>query len=651
MSASSLAYIGLKAMSANYAALQTTGHNIANANVTGYSRQTVNLATTLGQPTNNGYIGRGVDVQSVSRAYDSFLTVQSATARSLAAMDSSRLTQLKQMENIFTPGTGGLGDAANQLFSALSDLASRPYDLASRQVVLARVNDLAGRINTAGGAFDTLQSNVTAELQASVTDVNALAKSIAAVNVQIVATQGTGQSPNDLLDQRDQLVARLSQQVQVTTVAASDGSLAVFVAGGQQLVLGGVANGLKVTADPTDASRSAISLVSSSASVPLDGKALGGGSIAGLLRFQNDDLVAGRNAVGQFAAAISGALNAQQQRGLSLQPPLGSAAGQPFFSSVQTKALANAHNATDALGNPIGSVALTITDPAALQASDYDLRESTTNPGAWQLTRLSDGKVSTVNSGDVVDGMRIDISNAQGGDRFLLQPVGRAANGLSALLTNPLDVAAASPLIASTATANTGTAAVSSLSVTASPLPTPGATTNITFNDNQGGYSWELVDANNVTLAGGSGVWQAGQSLPPAGTDFNGYSLQLSGVPRAGDVINVAPTPASAMSANNGNAMSLLGLQSASLAAGRSITDAWAQDLANVGVRVQSAQSVSDISGAVADQAEQSRSAQAGVNLDEEAARLIQYQQSYQAAAKVLQVAQAVFDTLLQASG
>jgi flagellar hook-associated protein 1 FlgK len=650
MSASSLAYIGLKAMAASYAGLQTTGHNIANNNVAGYSRQTVNLATATGQPTNNGYIGRGVDVQSVTRSYDSFLTTQAASASSLASMDSARLGQLKQLENLFTPGTGGLGDAANQLFSALSDLASRPYDMAARQVVLARVSDMAGRFNSIGSSLDTLQANATSQLQSSVSDVNSLAKSIAAANLQIVASQGTGQSPNDLLDQRDQLVAQLAQQVQVTTVAASDGSLSVFVAGGQQLVLGGVANSLKVTADPTDASRSAISLVAGSASVPLDAKALGGGSIAGLLRFQNDDLVSGRNAVGQLAAALSGALNAQQQRGLSLQPPLGQASGQPFFTPVKTQALANANNARDAQGNPIGSVALTITDPSALQPSEYDLRASPTTPGSWQLTRLSDGKVSTVGSGDVVDGMRIDISNAQGGDRFLLQPVTRAANGIGALLNNPLDVAAASPLIASTAAANTGTAAVSSLGVTTAPLPTPGATTNITFTDNQGGYSWELVDATNQTVAGGSGVWQAGQPLPPTGTDFNGFTLQLSGVPRAGDVITVAPTPASAIASNNGNAMSLLNLQSATLAGGRTATDAWAQSLSDIGVRVQSAQSVSDISSAVADQAEQSRSSQSGVNLDEEAAKLVQYQQSYQAAAKVLQVAQTVFDALLQAA-
>ena len=187
--------------------------------------------------------------------------------------------------------------------------------------------------------------------------------------------------------------------------------------------------------------------------------------------------------------------------------------------------------------------------------------------------------------------------------------------------------------------------------MTAAPLPLPDASVRITFTDDSGGYTWEVLDAGNATLSSGSGNWQPGQPIPAPPLDLNGFSLQLSGVPRTGDLLTVAPTPAAAMAGNNGNALALLGLRDAAVVGGRSASDAWSQALAEVGVRVQSGRSSAEISQAVASQAELSRSAVSGVNLDEEAARLIQFQQSYQAAAKVLQVAQSLFDTLLEAAG
>jgi flagellar hook-associated protein 1 FlgK len=181
-------------------------------------------------------------------------------------------------------------------------------------------------------------------------------------------------------------------------------------------------------------------------------------------------------------------------------------------------------------------------------------------------------------------------------------------------------------------------------------LPAPTATTRFTFTDDAGSYSWDLVDADSTVLASGAGTWQAGQPMPPTANDINGFTIKLSGVPRQGDVISVAPTPSNAVATNNGNALALVALRDKGIVAGKTATDSWALSLADVGVRVQSASTSSEISEAVARQNELARSGQAGVNLDEEAARLIQFQQSYQAAAKVLQVAQSLFDTLLDAA-
>ena len=649
MGTSPLMSLGIKAMAANYAGLQTTSHNISNANVSGFSRQQTELATAKGQFTGAGFFGRGVDVTSVTRSHNAFLTREAASARSLSSMDGTRLQQLQRLESVFKTGETGLGAATSNFMDAVVDLSSRPADLATRRVVLARAGDLAARFSEAGDALDAMQGGVQSELRAAVADVNSLAKSIAQANQRIAELRGLGQPANDLLDERDRLISRLSTHVQVTRMEAEDGTMAIFIDGGQRLVLGTNAATLKVLQDESDPSRAAVGISEGSSQRRLGGSTLGGG-LGGLLRFQNEDLTAARSRVGQLAASLAGAINDGQLKGLNLQAPLGQVPSLALFSIGAPAALPHAANAVGGTGAPIGQITLTTTDASALQASEYDLQETAVGSGSWVLTRLSDGQTTAVVSGTVVDGMRIDFTAAPvAGDRFLLQPVTRAANTMARLLDDPRDLAAASPLLATTSSANVGTAAVSSLRMTGTPVA--GATATVTFTSNTGDYSWTLVDSSNAVIGSGVGTWQGGQTIPQAPLDINGFAMQLSGVPRLGDLITVAPTPAAAVATNNGNALAMLALRDAATTAGRTATDAWADAMADIGVRVQSGQASAAISEAVAGQTEEARSAQSGVNLDEEAARLIQYQQSYQAAAKILQVAQSLFDTLLDVAG
>jgi flagellar hook-associated protein 1 FlgK len=626
MSSSPLLSIGTRAMFANYAALQTIGHNIANANTEGYSRQQVEFATAQGQFTGAGFFGKGVDVAAVTRSHNAFLTREAAMARSQAAADGARLEQLQRLETVFPTGEAGLGHAASALLNAVVDLASRPQDLSTRQVVLARAQDLAQRYAAAGAQIDTLQEGVVQDLQVAVASVNRLTQGIATVNEQIARVVGSGQAPNDLLDQRDQLVAELSEFVQVTTLPADDGTLAVFVAGGQRLVLGTQSTALAFASDEFDITRGAIAVNDSGTLRTLPSSMLAGGRIGGLLRFQNEDLTDARAALGRMAAAFSTRANEQQALGLDLRAPPG--AGAPMF-------------ARGVAGNFIGSVSMTIADETALQASEYLLAPDAATPGQFVLTRLSDGLARNIVSGDTVDGLTINVSAAAAGDRFLLQPVSRAAVNMRRVLEDPRGLAAASPLQAESSNGNTGTAGLRIVD----PLADPQQTASITFTSAAGAYDWELRDrTSNALLSSGSGTWQPGQAIA-----LNGFELSLDGVPASGDQFSVSKT--AYPNVNNGNALALAALRDGTFIGGETITDAYASVMAGVGVSVQGARTAADSSGAVAAQARDRVSAETGVNLDEEAARLIQFQQSYQAAAKVLQVAQSVFDTLLQTAG
>ena len=660
--------LGARAMFANQAALQTIGQNIANANTPGYSRQAVVLTTSPGQFTGAGFFGKGVDVQTVVRSHNEFLTKEAASAKSAAMADSTRAEQLSRMEKIFPPGTEGLGYAASQFLNAMVDVTSRPSDPSARQVALGRASELAVRFSNAGGQLSDMQAGVVSDLRANVTVVNQLAQQIANVNEQIAKTRGSGHTPNDLLDQRERLISQLGEYVAVTTLAADDETVGVFIGGGQRLVLGNQASTLQVSADPYDPQRAVLSLNEGGNNRALDESVLTGGSVTALLAFQNRDLQDARNLLGQLAAAIGTRVNDQNALGLDLSNPPGK--GGDIFNVASPRVLAAASNQRNPDGSFASGVTATIVDASQLQASSYKLTSD--GAGSYQITRLPDGTPQPVNDGDTIDGFRISFAPAPPavGESFLIEPVGSAALEMRRVLDNPAGIAAASPLTASAAVTNTGTLSVDSIYAVNAAIDTtldpaaPRAPLTITFGD-------EELDGNgkptgnrfySVALNDGSvlpGVWRPGQPIgnePTAGIDL-GFELRTNGVPRKDDRITLAKTLYT--STNNGNAKAFLNIQAegfvgrqrqldGSLTPGVTINDAYASAMSEIGARVQSAGYLSSVSTSVAADSEAIRAGQAGVNLDEEAARLMQFQQGYQAAAKVLQTAQSLFDELMR---
>lgn len=645
---SALMSIGKTAMFANYAALQTVGNNIANANTAGYSRQDTQLADAPGQFTGSGFFGRGVTVTTVTRAYDKYLTTQAVGSSAVAAGDAARLDKLSQLENVFPIGSSGVGYAAGEFLNSFVDLANKPADSSAREVVLSQAQDLAARFRAAGDQLSALQAGVTQDVKATVANVNSLAQQVAQLNAQIAALKGNGQPPNQLLDQRDQLVSQIASAINVTSIDADDGSVGLFIGGGQSLVLGANANTLKAVPDSYDPAKVTLTMSEGPVSRLVPPDSLGGGSLSGLLKFQNEDLNAAKNLLGQMAAAISGAVNTQQKLGLDLGQPAG--AGAPIFSVGAARVLGAATNTGTA------ALSITVADSAQLQASDYEMSFDGTN---YALTRSSDRTVVASGAaltaalqsatGFQFDGVTLKLTGgaASNGDRFLLQPVANAAQSMQSVLANTKGIAAASPFTGSVGVDNTGTATIASLTAV-NPSYNGALSADITFTSATGDYTWNLSDGSS-----GTGTWTAGTPI-----GLNGFELNLAGVPKSGDTISVVPTVS--IAANNGNALAFTRLAQAGIvapaggagsnAASQSITDAYASALANIGVRVQGGKTAASISAAAASQAESTRANQAGVNLDEEAAKLIQYQQSYQAAAKILQVAQAIFDTMLQAA-
>ena len=623
----SLLNVGARALLANQIALQTTGNNIANANTVGYSRQTAVMSQVPGQYTGSGYIGKGVEVSTIERAHSDFLTTQAAQAASVSSMDSTRANQLSSLEDIFTGGASGLGASVTDMLNSLSDVASTPTDITARNVVLTRADEMAARFRDAQSRLDDLQQGVKSQLGNAVTTINSLATRVAALNQQIARSQGSGQAPNDLLDQRDQAMRDLNHQVQTTTVAADDGTMSVFI-GSQPLVLGSSAAPLSLTtgADGTQA----LTLTRANASSTIQGETLGGGAVAGLLRFQNTDLAEARNLLGRMATTITSAVNAQHKLGVDLDGHAGGNFFQPIAVPDAVPATANTGNAT---------VGATVTDPSTLAASSYQLNFGT--GGSLQVTRLSDGKISNF-TGPLpvqVDGLTIAVGTgtANASDSFTLKPYAAAAAQVATAITSPRALAAASPIEARAGTTNTGNVTVSALAPAKADANMTGTVT-LTFN------AAGTFDVAGTGTGNPTGVaYTAGQPI-----SFNGWNLTLKGTPKPGDTITVQAATPGYSNLNAGNATAMLGLRDATVFDGAPLSDGYASLMATVGVRSQSAQYAAGISNSIATNLETSRTSVAGVNLDEEAANLLKYQQAYQASAKMIQIAQSIFDTLLQ---
>ncbi len=629
----SLLNIGKSALLANQQVLRATGNNIANVNTAGYSRQNVQLNAIEGPFSGSGYYGLGVEAATVLRSHSDMLTRQVTLTGSIASSDAKRLEQLQKLEDLFQGGKTGLGSAINDMLNAFSDVANAPTDLTARTVVLARTDETTARFRAASQDLDNLRASLQLELKANVQTVNQLASKIADSNREIRNQQGNGHTPNDLLDQRDELIRQLNTLVQTSSIPAEDGSINIFVAASQPLVLGTTASTLTLTPDAFgDPYKANLTMARNGLTVALDETSLGGGGLAGQLRFQNNDLADAGNLLGRMALALGTTLNQQHSLGLDLN---GAPAGNlvtmgPIPEGL--RALANTGNARIQV-----SVQTTPTSGAAqLAASDYEVLF--TGATAGTVRRLSDGQITNFGASPIqIDGLSLQVSGAPAvaGDRFMITPYRQVAAGMDVAFASPRALAVASPVVPTAGVANQGSLTLQTL-IPQQANANLRQTVTLTFT---GAGSFDVV-------GNGTGNPTGVAYVPGKAISYNGWALTLKGAPQIGDTYTVQANAYPSIDAGNAHAM--LAIRDIAMFDGATTTDGYAGLMAEIGVRVQSAGFASAVSTSIAANATSDQAALTGVNLDEEAARMLQFQQAYQASAKVLQVAQTLFDSLLQ---
>lgn len=460
--------IGVSGLTAHQRALATTGHNIANAGVEGYSRQEAVFDTLPPQLRAGNFIGSGVGVETIRRITDELITKQSY-------VDISRLSELEvlsagveQVDLLLSSEETGLSGALNELFSSLQAVSEAPTSLPLRQQVISDAQRFIDRYESIYAQIESIVKQSDSALASQVNVINDIASNIAELNWGIqVATSSDGlDQPNDLLDRREQLLRELSEQISFTTTK-TDGAINVSIGGGQALVLGSQSNQLAVIGNT--ASGQGVDLA-----VNINGQPriitdqVSGGAVGGILRLRSVGLDEAFNQLGLVQTLVSDSFNAIHNEGVDLN----GLSGSDFFTSINDRA-AQLFRAVPSLSN-LSSDALTsvvIDDAGALKASDYVLELSEAGSLlTYTIVRQADGALVSEGalpntfpqSITVADGFTVNLESGDfaSGDKFILSPARIEPKAVSLLVTDPSSLALGLPVSTAAGIGNLGNGAI-----------------------------------------------------------------------------------------------------------------------------------------------------------------------------------------------
>lgn len=628
---------GVSGLNAAQANLLTTSHNIANADTSGYSRQQVIQSTNTPQFTGTGFIGNGVNVSTVKRIHNQFLTTQLIQTQTQSSQLAAHYNQISQVDNLLADPVSGLSPSLQDFFTGVNNVASDPSSIPSRQAMISNAEFLVSRLHSLDHQLSEIRSDINTEVKNTVNEINSLTEQIAKLNRNVLLAEGVaaGHPANDLHDQRDELVNQLSKFINTDVVKQRDGTYNVFIGSGQAVVVGTETMPLKAVASPENPQELTLGLSVGNRTMILPENQIKGGSLGGFLSFRSESLNEAQNALGRIAINIAQTFNDQHQLGIDLTGNMGadffSAPTPQFFSST--------------LNDPASTIAVDISDVDQLTTSDYRFTYDGTN---YILTRLSDNtSVSTATlpsagSPLTMDGVQITNATINPHERFLIQPTVNGAKNISLNISDAAKIAAAAPVRTEAAVSNTGNATISAGSINPLPLnPDLQQPITIAFHSPYDGQF--DVTGTGAGLPATNLVYTEGADI-----SFNGWTIQIKGQPDAGDEFSVKPNTNGI--ADNRNALLLAELQTKNTMANgtASFQEAYGQMVSLIGNKTRELEVTSKVQANQVTQVQRSIEALSGVNLNEEAANLLRYQQAFQASSKVIEISSSLFDSILR---
>lgn len=617
--------------------LHVTSNNIANSATEGYSRQRVDISSREDTFIGNQSFGNGAQVSGVSRYHDQIIESRITTYNSSYNYQRAVNEYTTQIDELFANPSANLGNSLQNFFGSAQTVANDPGSTAGREVMIAEGHNLTDRFDIFSSQFAAYRDQANNDIQVAIGDLNGYAESIADINRSIVeaGTMGSSFPPNELLDRRDHIIQQMSEIVNLDTNNNSDGTIDVFIGKGQALVLQFNANTIVTEPGQYDARQLEIAFDNGNGSTTNITNSINGGYVGGLLDIRDNVLTEAENTLGKIALGISNDFNDQHRLGMDLNGNI----NQDFFVEPNAVVQSSRHNTGSSI------VTANITDVSQLTNSDYEL---TFNGTDFTLRDMTSDKRTTISGAgphtnlDVGFGFSLDIpAGAATGDKFLVRPTGFAGGAIEMNITNANEIAAASAVHMESSLANMGNGSLGDLQVT--DITDPDVLNNVTIRFTSA-TQYDVIDnTTSTTMASGS-TYTSGSAI-----SFNGWQFNLSGAPEIGDEFTVEGNAGA--SGDNRNILALGDLQIANGLTNNteSYQDAFSRLVANIGVTTQRSDQSMIAQSSLLQQSEAQKSSISGVNLDEEAANLMRYQQAYNASAKVMTTANTMFQTLLDA--
>ncbi len=657
--------IGKSALSVAQQALTVAGHNVANVNTPGYSRQEAMVTERSPVGGNPGQVGTGVQVTQIRRIVDSFINRQITSSNELLGQLNISYSQLSQIQNLFSDSNNqGIGAQLNEFFKSLQDVAASPSDVTPRSVLLAKSALLTSTISQVAGELSDRRSSVNDQVKQTISEINSLTSQIAELNGKIVDAEMTGQNANDLRDQREQAINDLSQRVDISVIDGGNGALTVFVGRGQVVVENTVPRTLVAVESLDNGGLVNVQYDMGNGKSANISSTISGGKLGGLLTIRDTTIPGLQSSFDKLSASLVNEVNQVHRQGYGLD----GSTGQDFFSpltvTVHDKA-ANQGTATLASG--------AITANSLLTLQDYEIRFSSAT--AYSIVNKTTGATIKGNyTSDAVTAPTVD------------RPI--TIDGTNNTLTVTVDGTASGTITLASGSYSTGASLAAELQTKINADATlNGASRSVavTYDTSTSRFiitSNSSASTSSVNITGGlvqtSGLI-TGISTSASGTytapgpqtfTIDGMQVVLSGTAAASDVFSVnsytdaarsigmsltsagkvaASSTRAGVPGNNDNLMALIALQTKSIAAigNTTLGDAYRVAATGVGVAAQSAETQLNAQTILHEQLESFRAQSSGVSIDEEMVNVLKYQRAFEAASRLIMATDEMLQTLL----
>ncbi|KPZ69920.1 Flagellar hook-associated protein 1 [Shewanella sp. P1-14-1] len=618
-----------------------TSNNIANANTIGYHRQVAEQSSLESQKIGNSFYGTGTYVTDVKRIYNDFAARELRIGQTSMSAAETRYTKMNEMDQLYSQIGSMVPDRLNDFFSSINSVADLPTDIGMRDSMLGAAQQAASSLNQMQSHLDSQMKQTNSQIGAMADRINEISNELASINLELMKSE----SPDSqLLDKQDALILELSEYSEVNVIPLENGAKSVMLGGSVMLVSGEVSMQIGTTTGDPYPNESRLTTTTGNQSLVIDGSKLGG-QLGELFKFRDETLVPVGQELGQLALGIADAFNEMQSNGYDLNGEI----GQNIFTDINDP-LMSAGRVGEFDGNTgTAKIRVNIDDVGELTGSSYEL--SFTAPSTYELKDTKTGEVQALTYDAVNnqltggDGFSIQIDSVPAGfadgDKFEIRPNAGAAAGIGVEMTDPKGIAAAAPKITGEPT-NSGDTSVKLTSIDRTNANFPVTDSEITIQIDTVTNTYQAFDASGAAIGGPTAF------TPPQISTPYGFDFEISDTSTAG-VTDSYTFDLSFAEGDNSNAIEMAKLSDEKLMNGGTTTLAGVFEGSKLDIasKTKAAAVSFESNEAVYLQAYNRVQSESGVNLDEEAANLMRYQQSYQASARIMTTAQQMFDSLL----